>query len=644
MWKVMNKITIKITPWVVWFTVIVLMMPGCKSVAPVLNELSIKGFSSRTITIDQPTLATKGDPSPTVEAYIGTTGGITVNGSAVTGSTEGPVDVSRSGCQFRGLTTGTGYDIIVIAKNKGGFSVKTLASIVPAMPTIDPASYQQIGTDEMGLLRWYLSVSDDPLDDFSKIRSYEDSQFYLSSYRYSLAFMTYFFAIEQYYKLPAYSELIKPRMDRLIQKMQEKQVWQYWAVRSKGVNFIEPLLNTPYPEEHDPVGKKNIMYSGHLGHMIGLYEMLYRDLKWDAPGSIVFKWNDDEQYVYDNFSLQKVMYDQMVNNSYNSIECEPNAVFAECNQHPILSFMLYDKVHGTSLAEARNLFLDFFLRNIFINPITHETCFMYLVKQKTTITQEFASFGNGLSLISVPLAWLGQIKINSSVSNGWNGAFMHAWEPALIERHYPYQKANHVIKPDSTTAYLKTEMLSDQCATPFFAMLAGEVGDADTRDKLVAWCKDYYKAEWEGGMLRFPVREDTYVNQSGDVFTPWPHALTGVLVAFAVANPQNGMLNLHNKPFTDQSFLAPKVTGVDFPNALLKRAIYDFEKEALIITTQGGAETPGGNTSLTITQLDPARKWKLFMDGAPQEEYLGVSSISVSVPLTAAHDLVLIAE
>ena len=627
-----------------WFFIVSLALTGCKqAVAPLLNDLSVKAFSSRTITIEFPTFVTKGDPVPLVEAYIGTTGDITVDGSTVTGSSEGPVDVSKSDYQFMGLTTGTSYDIIVIAKNKAGSSVKTLTNIVPAIPMIDPASYQQIGTDEMGMFRWYLSVSDDPLDDFSKIKTYEEAQFYLSSYRYSIAFMTYFFALEQYHKLPAWREYIKPRMDRLIQKMIQKQAWRYWAERSKGVNFIEPLLNTPYPEEHDPVGKKNIMYSGHLGQMIGLYEMLYRDLKWDEPGSIVFKWSDTEQYTYDNNSLQKVMYDQMANNSYHSIECEPNAVFGECNQHPILSFMLYDHVHGTSYADARNLFLDFFLKNLFINPITHETCFMYLVKQKTTITQEFCSFGNGLSLVTVPLAWLGIIQANASVSNGWNGAFMHAWEPALIERHYPYQKEKHVIAPDPNTAYLKPEMLSDQCATPFFALLASEVGDTDLRDKLVAWCKDYYKATWEDGMLRFPVEQDTYLNLSKTAFTPWPHALTGVLVAFAAANPHDGLLKLHSKPFTQQNFDSPQITGIDFPNVLLKRAIYDFEKESLVITTVGGAEQTG-TTSFNVTQLDPTRTWKLFMDGAPQNEYIGVSSISIAAPLDVQHDFALIAE
>jgi len=619
-----------------------LMVPGCKWTAPVLNDLSMKGISSRSITLERPTLAEKGAPEPSINAYIGLSGVIAVDGSLVTGSSEGPVDVSKEGYQFKGLTTGTGYDIIVVAKNKGGFSVKTLTNIVPAVPVIDPASYQQIGTDEMGMFRWYLSASDDTLDDFSKIKSWEETQFYLSSYRYSIAFMTYFFALEQYHKLPAWREYIKPRMDRLIQKMQQRQVWQYWAERSKGVDFIEPLLNTPYPEEHDPVGKKNIMYSGHLGHMIGLYEMLYRDMKWETPGSIVFKWSDTEEYVYNNYTLQKVMYDQMVNNSYNSIECEPNAVFGECNQHPILSFMLYDRVHGTNLAEARNLFLDFFLKNMFINPLTHETCLLYLVKQKTTITQEFCSLGNGLSLITVPLAWLGQIVVNSSVSNGWNGAFMHAWEPALIERHYPYQKAKHVID-DGSTAHLKTEMITDQIATPFFAMLAAEVGDTDTRDKLIAWCKDFYKPTWEDGMLRYPVGEDTYINLSKKAWTPWPQALTGVLVAFAAANPHDGIWTMHNKPFTQKNFDSPQVTGVDYPNILLKRAIYDFEKEALIVTTEGSADQ-SGTTSFTVTQLDPGRTWELFMDGESQKKFSGTSSISIEVSLKGLHNMVVIAE
>jgi len=640
----MQKNSMKTFSTVICLFLAVLMMPGCKkAVAPELNDLSLKTCSARSATIDKPSFATPGDPAPTVEAYIGATGTISVDGLSVSGALQGPVDVSKDGCQFTDLVKGSSYDIIVIAKNKAGSSIKSLAGVVPAVPTVDPASYLEIGNDEMGMFRWYLSMCDDPLDDFSKIESWDQDQFYISSYRYSIAFTTYMLALQQYHKLPAWREYIKPRMDRLIQKMLLKQVWQYWAVRSKGVDFIEPLLNTPYPEEHDPVGHKNIMYSGHLGQMIGLYEMLYRDMKWDMPGSIVFKWSDTEEYVYNNYSLQKVMYDQMMYNQHQSIECEPNAVFSECNEHPILSFMLYDHVHGTKLAEARNNFLDFFLKKMFVDPLTHETAFFYLVKQKTMITQQFCSLGNGLSLVSVPLAWLGLVNINASISNGWNGVFMHGWQPDIIERHYPYQKKRHVVEPDSTSAHLKVEMVTDQLATPFFAMLAGEVGDTATSDKLIAWCKHNYKPTLDDdGMLHYPVGPDTYVNLSRTKWSELPQAFTGVLITFAAVNPPNGVWKLHNRPFTQRDFESPQITGLDYPNILLKRAIYDFEKEALIVSTMPGKGT--GSTSINITQLDPSRTWDVIVDGENFCTVSGTSSTSVDVSMDAGHDIVLIAE
>jgi hypothetical protein len=624
--------------------VMLLAVSGCKELRPpVLNDISIKGVSSRSITLEDPILSDAGNPQATVSAYIGLSGKIREDGPDVTDMLEGPVDVSKGSYQFNGLATGQSYDIIVVAKNTSGDSVKSITGVMPAVPEIDPAAYPEISNDEMGIFRWYLSVCDDPITDFSRIESFDKWQGGLSSYRYSLAFMTYFLTIEQYHKIPACPEIIKPRMDRLIQKMIERPVWSYWADTSRGIEALEPFMNRPYPEAHDPVGLKNIMYSGHLGHMIASYEMLYRDLKWSEPGSIVFKWSDDEAHVYDNNSLQRAMYNQMANNPHKSIECEPNAVFPECNEHPILSFMLYDHVHGTNYGEARKAFMDFFLLSRMISPITHETCLFYLVKQKTTLSQEFASFGNGLSLFSVPLAWLGVLNVRTSVANGWNGTFMHAWQPEFIERHYEFQKKRRVIETDSNTAYIKTEMILDQIATPFFAMLASEVGDLELRDKLVAWCKDYYKPVWVNDMLSYPVREPVTLINPRKGFTPTSQALTGILIAYAMANTKDGQRMVIEKPFTDRNFSAPKVSGIDFPNVLPNRAIYDFEKESLIVTVSGGA-LKTGNTVLNISQLDPARQWALITDGQLIRRFTGVSSIPVEVSLDKTHDIVLIAE
>jgi len=268
----------------------------------------------------------------------------------------------------------------------------------------------------------------------------------------------------------------------------------------------------------------------------------------------------------------------------------------------------------------------------------------YLVKQNIVVSQESPNFGNLASLYTIPQVLAGKLILHAAAADGWTGTFMHAWQPDFIERHYPYQKKLHVLDPDSMTAHLdgKKEQATNQLATPFFAMLAAEVGDTDTRDGLIQWCKDFYKPVWENGMLHYPAKGPVNINTSGE-FTPYGNATTGALIAVAMANSKNGVWSLVNRPFTDREFNAPKVSGVDFPNALLKRAIYDFEKEALIITTDGGA-IKSGNTSFSVTQLDPARSWRLLMDGVTVGEYTGVSSVSISVALDSQHDFVMVAE
>jgi hypothetical protein len=119
-------------------------------------------------------------------------------------------------------------------------------------------------------------------------------------------------------------------------------------------------------------------------------------------------------------TIEKVMYDQMKNNPWNSVECEPDCVFPECNQHPILSFMLYDHTHGTNLTPVRDLFLDFFLKNKLIDPNTHQTAMLYLVKQKVTIAHPVlesptADSWTGALCMSGSLLMLSAIiRINSS--------------------------------------------------------------------------------------------------------------------------------------------------------------------------------------------------------------------------------------
>jgi len=105
--------------------------------APTLNNLVITSTDSYSITLQQPTLPTAGTPAPTVNAYIGVNGVITASGSSISGSIQGPIDVSSGSYQFSSLNSGTSYKIIVVAENYKGYSIKQItqstAYIAPAL-------------------------------------------------------------------------------------------------------------------------------------------------------------------------------------------------------------------------------------------------------------------------------------------------------------------------------------------------------------------------------------------------------------------------------------------------------------------------------------------------------------------------------
>ncbi len=542
---------------------------------------------------------------------------------------------------------------VVVAETIAGDSVKAIEPTLPDFSNIDPDNYPGLGDREIGHLLWFFKVAEQPIEDFSLIPSkningipYTGSyQLGMSSYRYTIAFMTYFLALEQFHKLSACPEIIKPRFDRLIKKMISRPVWKYWAVTSQGVPPLEPNFDMPYEVEHDPVRIRNIMYSGHLGHMIALYEKLYADLKWSKDGAIVFSWSEDEKYIYSNHSLQRVMYDQMINLPDHCIECEPNACFPECNQHPILSFMLYDQTHGTEFYQkTKEPLMDWFLRTEMFSPVDHEVAGIYLVKQQTTLKQNGLDFGNFLNLFTIPASMMGFAYIHSSAADGWTGTFMNSWQPEFMARHYPYQKANRIIDIDDETARCRKDGIVDQISTAFFSMLVSEMGDAGLRDRLLNWTEKQYQPVWEeDGTFHYTSNVDISINVMPG-FSKTSSSLTGKLVAIARANSQNGIWKMHNTAFDGTDPLTPRVTGTDdFPKMIFRRAIYDREKEALIITTSPGvaAEGMGG---FTIDRLDPERTYLLQVDKETIENYSGTTMVRIDVDMEEKHDIILIAE
>ncbi len=527
---------------------------------------------------------------------------------------------------------------------------------------IDPNAYPAISAEELGQLKWVLKLANEPLDDFSDMNSLD--QVGITASRYTLAFSTYFLAAEQYHKLPALEGIIQPAFDRVIQKMFLKPVWEYWSHDSAGVPKFEPLMNQPYAPFADPIAYRNIMYSGHVSQMINLYHMLYNERKYDAPDSIVLKWDDNTKFLYDNKSLQDAMYRQFLTNPVPGIECEPNAIFPACNTHPYLGWKLYDQMHGTRYYSSANpVFMDWF-KKAFVDPKTGELGAFYLMKQGWVFSASNPRYGNKMDPAIQQMIKQG-VTFGSSGNEGWIMSGLHVFDPAYVEKLYPDFKKLHVIENKDGSVTLQKDVLTPYSYYGFFCILAAEMGDEKLLKGLFKTIDAHFDDVWgDDGTYHYPYKvfaggpnlaaaDDAKAAKPSGIKPPlkmndvtpqmktWPqHSdLSDRLFAMARALPKNGLLKMYNNPFDQAHFTEPGITGVDLSATLLKRALWDREKKALIVSTM--ASQKPGKAAFKAVRLDPAMVYEFYLDGIAVNEMSGIGEYIVSVDNSKAHDIIL---
>lgn len=474
----------------------------------------------------------------------------------------------------------------------------------------DPADYPALSTEQMGHVRHMINIANDLPGDF-EILGEIDPVYYMSfdAYQFQFAFAHYALASTHYHYTPAYRDLYKDTSAKLIKRMIYKDVWDYWAHVSKfdltdrtETEAGEVMVN--YTEEDwygwiDPNIKKNIMYSGHLLQMVGLHESLFDDHRYDEPGSLTFRYAPVEygqppvEIKYDHNRLTTVIYDQFVEDHFRGIECERNAVYAECNQHPILGLMSHDLKHGTELSgEVRTKFKQVMQKRNYIDPETKSTMYFLKVKQNEVVPATYA--------------W----------ADGWNGHAQHVWDKEYIESIYPYQRERYI------PSMLKGKPGENMGWTaPFdfgwFALLASEVGDKQTVQLMSDYADANFSPTWIDGGLYYPFTPDYSYNFSRDenglIQNVGP--VTGnVLIGFSRINPADGLWHIYNRPFESSHFASPHITDVDYLEASVTQAVFDSKKDALIVTLVPGP-VASSNVSFTVRQLESAKTYELIKDG-----------------------------
>lgn len=487
----------------------------------------------------------------------------------------------------------------------------TAALAVPVTGlTADPVAdnYPALSTEQMGHVRHMINMANDLPGDFS-LMGQMDPVYHMSfhAYQFQFAFAHYALAAAHYHYTPAHRDLYQDTSAKLIKRMIYKDVWDYWAhvskydITGRTEEDGENVWRTADDEYGwiDPNIKKNIMYSGHLLQMVGLHVSLFDDYRYDEPGSLTFRYAPVEygdelvEMKYDHHRLATVIYDQFKEDHFRGIECERNAVYAECNQHPILGLMSYDLKHGTEYSpEVRRKFKKVMVDRDYIDPETNTTMYFLKVRENEVIPATYA--------------W----------ADGWNGHAQHVWDKQYIESIYPDQQKRYI------PSMLEGEPGEDMGYTAsfdfgWFALLASEVGDFETVETMVDYADAHFNPTWLDGGLYYPATSDYLYNfyrtEEGLIQNVGP--VTGnVLVGFARINPADGLWHIYNRPFDTSHFSDPHITDVDYLEANVTQAVYDADENALIVTlTPGPVESEV--TSFTVRQLDAKKSYVLLKDG-----------------------------
>ncbi|WP_137681771.1 hypothetical protein [Aurantiacibacter suaedae] len=443
---------------------------------------------------------------------------------------------------------------------------------------------------QAGHIRHMRNLMAQPDGDWSHMDSMEAGQEGLSSYRYQLGHIVYALGLAHFHHLPAAPCVFKEAMQAAIRKMRRREVWGYWYEASQSDKRIDPDLEERREQWHDPVVKENIMYSGHLHAMAGMYGVLFDDDRYEREGGLTIRHSplfvgEEMEFSYDFSSINDIIYWQMVENGWLGVACEPNCIFLVCNQFPMLGFRFHDIRKGTSIAEEaaagyRQAWQD---RDALDRPGTMPM--MLMVRQN----------------VLVP---------GGPATDSHTGAIMHAWNRDFVREHRQSQ-VYHALKtaedgtvslrplamlPGTAESYEEAgkdaalDELAVQWSTPDFGtvlMWLSELGDSETLFAMFAHADKYMNPSWEKGGLYYP-RNDRSYDEEGNLTFVEP--LTGnVLAGYARLNVPDGLWKLYNHPWGKEHFRQPHLAECPFELDVLQ-ARYDEQQNMLSLTLRPAIE------------------------------------------------------
>ncbi|MEP7246651.1 MAG: hypothetical protein ABI885_23635 [Gammaproteobacteria bacterium] len=503
---------------------------------------------------------------------------------------------------------------------------------------IDPADYPALDAKEVGHVRRFVKLSRQLPGDWSGM---SDDLWAVAerTQQFQLAYMAAALGLVQHQYTPAYRELYREAMHALIQKMTLPDIWESWIQSSRaGTSTADPDAPDLAAGWLDPVARNNIMLKGYLLQAGALYEMLYRDGRYNRPDAFTFRYvantwgNGPVEFHYSLPDVAQIVHQEYVANNYEGVLCEPNRIFPACNQPPILGLINFDQVYGTKYAaEVMPRFAAAWVSKGYTNTVTKQNVRYIYARQKV-----FEEPG-------------------SPVLDGWSGAWMHAWNPELIATIYPGQRDLYV-KNYLSGGYAQAVPDANKAMVSLgfgqVAFMAAEVGDTQSRQQLLDYAERNFNPKWEEGAYYYPRSDDYKTDAQGN-----SHGVDSwsgnVLLALARLDKGSAFRTLYTQPWTREQLDAPQITEVDYLLTNVYQAYYDPAKRALIVTV-GPGPAKADRTQFVVRNLNPALAYTVVKDGrvlgrlskgspaaGADVMWRPDGTVSISTTLDATHSFVL---
>lgn len=181
---------------------------------------------------------------------------------------------------------------------------------------------------ELDFQRWFSSITWQlPDERWEEHWNVGGRQYGLTSIRYHAAFVGYAAATIGM-RTPAYPGLTRKIIRNTIERLLDNRAWEYSAHYWK-------------ESADDPSARENIMYTGHLLHLLALYEAWTGDDHYRREG---FNFVRNAPVHHNTLSLAEGIARQIRANPSGGVACEPGLIFFPCNDHPQAALLLLEKM------------------------------------------------------------------------------------------------------------------------------------------------------------------------------------------------------------------------------------------------------------------------------------------------------------